>query len=64
MEAAQVAVVANADPALPAGRSCGQCVHWRRCSALIQDMKPESTVCDFAPSRFRAAPPAPALAAG
>ena len=36
---------------LPAGKTCGDCVHLRRCKMLF-GCKPENVVCDFAPSRF------------
>lgn len=38
--------------ALPAGKTCGDCRHWQRCSALIQTLDPALTTCDFSPSRF------------
>lgn len=37
---------------LPTGKTCGDCKHWARCKALIQDLTGEETTCDFAPSRF------------
>lgn len=42
----------RADMALPAGKTCGDCRHWRRCSALIQTLDPTGATCDFSPSRF------------
>jgi hypothetical protein len=41
------------DIALPAGKTCSDCAHWKRCKALIQSMTGKETTCDFAPSRFR-----------
>ena len=38
---------------LPEGKTCGMCVHWHRCKALIYDLNPDGTVCDFFPRRFR-----------
>jgi hypothetical protein len=38
---------------LPPGMVCGDCAHWTRCKALIQDLDPAGIACDFAPSRFR-----------
>lgn len=32
---------------------CGDCVHFRRCSALIGSLKGDEPHCDFAPSRFK-----------
>jgi hypothetical protein len=42
-----------ADPstALPAGKTCGDCHHLRRCRWLI-GVRPTATACDWAPSRF------------
>ena len=42
------------DMALPPGKTCGDCVHFKRCEWLIQ-CKREYTRCDWAPSRFREA---------
>lgn len=44
------------DMSLPEGQTCGDCVHWRRCSNLIDDLIAVGTSCDFAPSRFRFKP--------
>lgn len=41
------------DMVLPDGKTCGDCVHWKRCSNLIDDLDLTNTECDFAPSRFR-----------
>lgn len=41
---------------LPAGQSCGTCVHHNRCTSLF-GAKTENTVCDFFPRRFRPAEP-------
>jgi len=40
------------DMLTPEGKTCGDCAHWPRCSALICSLKPENPFCDFAPSRF------------
>lgn len=37
---------------LPAGQACASCVHVERCVALF-GVKPENTMCDFFPRRFR-----------
>jgi hypothetical protein len=39
---------------LPAGKTCGDCVHVRRCVAMFGHV-PADTSCDFYPSRFRPA---------
>lgn len=44
--------------ALPAGRTCGDCVHFKRCEWLIS-CKPERTSCDWYPVRFHAISPVP-----
>jgi len=44
------------DMALPAGKTCGDCAHWKRCSSLIGDLTGREIRCDFAPSRFKEAP--------
>jgi hypothetical protein len=36
----------------PLGKTCGDCAHWQRCSALISSLNPKNHFCDFAPSRF------------
>lgn len=43
------------DMALPAGKSCCDCAHFKRCRALIgaKHINEAATRCDFAPSRFR-----------
>jgi hypothetical protein len=43
---------------LPEGKTCADCIHTWRCSALGFS-PPEATACDFAPSRFwdKANPP-------
>ncbi len=38
---------------LPEGKTCGDCVHSRRCS-LIFGRIPADEVCDWYPSRFQA----------
>ncbi|THD06158.1 hypothetical protein [Rhodanobacter lindaniclasticus] len=50
----------NYDPAdpdkmrLPAGMTCGDCVHIYRCKAMFGHVETD-TYCDWSPSRFRAA---------
>lgn len=39
---------------LPEGKTCSDCAHWKRCSALIDDLEGTETHCDWAPSRFKA----------
>lgn len=39
---------------LPAGKTCGDCVHIRRCAAIFGHI-PEDESCDFFPVRFRPA---------
>lgn len=39
---------------LPAGKTCGDCVHVHRCTAMFGHI-PADEVCDWSPSRFRAA---------
>jgi hypothetical protein len=41
------------DMALPAGKTCGDCIGWARCKAFIGSLKPTNTRCDWAPSAFR-----------
>jgi hypothetical protein len=43
----------NDDMALPEGKTCSDCAHWKRCSNLIDDLDGTETTCDWAPSRFR-----------
>ncbi len=40
------------DMKLPDGCTCGGCLHWRRCSALMQALDQNYDHCDFAPSRY------------
>jgi hypothetical protein len=37
---------------LPAGKTCGDCAHCRKCCAMFGHV-PTDTSCDFYPSRFR-----------
>lgn len=37
---------------LPAGKTCADCVHSRRCCAIYGHI-PEDEVCDWYPSRFQ-----------
>lgn len=41
------------DMKIPAPWHCGDCIHYRRCSALIGTLRGDEPHCDFAPSRFR-----------
>ena len=41
---------------LPEGKTCDDCRHFRRCSALIGDVA-GNTKCDWFPSRFALQPP-------
>jgi hypothetical protein len=41
---------------LPEGNTCADCVHCRRCTMMFGHI-PEDEVCDWSPSRFRAAIP-------
>ena len=38
---------------LPDGKTCGDCVHCRRCTLIFGHI-PADEVCDWFPSRFRA----------
>ena len=40
---------------LPAGNTCADCVHCRRCTLMFGHI-PADEVCDWSPSRFRATP--------
>jgi len=42
---------------LPLGKTCGDCLHLRRCKMLF-GCKPTNVVCDWAPSRFIEVTPA------
>lgn len=49
---------------LPAGTTCGDCAHIRRCSMMFGHTEAD-TYCDWSPSRFRRpAQPVPARATG
>lgn len=39
---------------LPEGKTCADCVHCHRCCAIFGHI-PQDQVCDWSPSRFRAA---------
>lgn len=41
---------------LPVGKTCADCVHCRRCTAMFGHI-PADEVCDWSPSRFRMAKP-------
>lgn len=45
------------DMSLPAGMTCIDCVHVRRCCTMFGHIPGDET-CDWAPSRFRARVPA------
>lgn len=55
-----VEIALNYDPAdpdkmrLPAGKTCGDCVHIYRCKAMFGHVETD-TSCDWSPSRFRQA---------
>jgi len=42
------------DMDLPAGKTCGDCVHSKRCTMMFGHI-PADEYCDWSPSRFRAA---------
>lgn len=44
--------VAETDMDLPEGKTCGDCIHCYRCSAIFGHI-PTDEVCDWSPSRFR-----------
>lgn len=44
----------DAEMALPAGKTCGDCAYCDRCCAMFGH-KPTDTKCDFWPSRYREA---------
>ncbi|WP_254170981.1 hypothetical protein [Pseudomonas putida] len=41
---------------LPEGKTCGDCVHCRRCTTMFGHI-PADESCDWSPSRFREAVP-------
>lgn len=41
-----------AEMKLPPGKTCGDCVHCKRCCAMFGHT-PTDTYCDFWPSRYR-----------
>ena len=41
------------DMALPEGKTCGDCVHFRRTCSWLVSCHPENSVCDWSPHRFR-----------
>ena len=43
----------DAEMKLPAGKTCGDCFHIRRCLGLGYTSAEANTSCDFWPSRFR-----------
>ncbi|OBY90727.1 hypothetical protein A6723_021105 [Pseudomonas sp. AU11447] len=42
------------DMSLPEGKTCGDCVHCRRCTIMFGHI-PADESCDWSPSRFREA---------
>ena len=44
----------QAERKLPAGKTCADCVHGKRCDALFGAVRRAFTSCDFWPSRYRA----------
>lgn len=44
---------------LPAGKTCADCVHCKRCTAMFGHI-PADESCDWSPSRFRERIPATA----
>lgn len=60
MSAQQTHAPLNYDPAdpekmtLPAGTTCGDCAHIRRCKLMFGHVETD-TSCDWAPSRFKSA---------
>lgn len=42
---------------LPEGKTCGDCLHFTRCSAMFGHIAADE-VCDWAPSRFSPQPKA------
>jgi hypothetical protein len=42
---------------LPAGKTCADCVHCRRCCAMFGHI-PQDQVCDWYPSKFQPVAPA------
>lgn len=45
------------DMDLPEGKTCSDCVHFRRCNLMFGHIAADE-VCDWSPSRYRAAAPA------
>lgn len=50
-------LVDNEQMNLPEGKTCGDCVHCKRCTMMFGHI-PADEVCDWSPSRFREAVPA------
>jgi hypothetical protein len=46
------------DMDLPAGKTCADCAHCRRCTLMFGHI-PADEACDWSPSRFREAVAAP-----
>lgn len=42
----------SAEMRLPEGKTCGDCVHGRRCDMLFGAVRRKFTSCDFWPSKF------------
>jgi hypothetical protein len=47
------AVVDHEEMNLPAGKTCGDCVHFRHCNLIFGHIAADE-VCDWSPSRFAA----------
>lgn len=43
--------------ALPKGKTCADCKHWKRCLWLIGELDGTETHCDWNPSRFKEGEP-------
>lgn len=48
----------ESDMELPAGKTCGDCRHFRRCNAMFGHIA-EDEVCDWSPSRYAETKPLP-----
>lgn len=49
----------DADMKLPDGKTCGDCVHIRRCLGIGYTSSETNNFCDFWPNRYLAKPEAP-----
>jgi hypothetical protein len=41
------------DMQLPDGKTCGDCVHYRKCLRLVYTVASHNKECDWSPSRFK-----------